>query len=328
MATSGPSDLGPVVDRNADALMSDDIEAFALTYDPDAQIRGPEGQVFHGRNGAAEFRSWRARVTAEFQMEALNEIVSGATLLREGTFRYPIGDAPLQNDAPTQDEDDWSQGRYAEAFTVRDGLIVEHLLYLDDPYAYRPPWDVGSPQPAIVRLADDGLMEGAVLDAGCGTGENALFLAERGHEVTGVDLSPVGILKARLKAVERRLSVRFISGDVIEHLSLSVTYDTVVDCGLLHILQPAERARYLDGLRKTLRPGGRFHIMGLSDKAIIDGPTHFARRDIEALFSSWQIEGITRDDFLLSPVEGLPPHPGAAWLATIRQPWATHKTGD
>ena len=47
-------------------------------------------------------------------------------------------------------------------------------------WAYRngvPPWDIGRAQPAIVRLAEEGLFAGDVIDVGCGTGENALYLA-------------------------------------------------------------------------------------------------------------------------------------------------------
>ena len=50
------------------------------------------------------------------------------------------------------------------------------------------PWDLGEPQPAIVRLAAHGGFAGSVLDAGCGTGENALHIASLGLPVLGVDV--------------------------------------------------------------------------------------------------------------------------------------------
>jgi 2-polyprenyl-3-methyl-5-hydroxy-6-metoxy-1,4-benzoquinol methylase len=65
-------------------------------------------------------------------------------------------------------------------------------------YAGKAPWDIGKPQPAFVNAADD--VKGSVLDAGCGTGDNALFLAERGHRVTGIDFLPVPIERAKKKA--------------------------------------------------------------------------------------------------------------------------------
>src|SRR5919109_2731980 len=73
--------------------------------------------------------------------------------------------------------------------------------YLDGP----APWDIGRPQPAIVRLAGEGAFAGAVLDAGCGTGENALHVASLGLHVLGVDVAETALAMARKKAAERRL---------------------------------------------------------------------------------------------------------------------------
>src|SRR5215470_1974320 len=67
-----------------------------------------------------------------------------------------------------------------------------------------PPWDIGRPQAAIVRLASAGAFAGAVLDAGCGTGENALLLAAlkspAGLSVIGVDVAQTALAIARQKA--------------------------------------------------------------------------------------------------------------------------------
>ena len=63
-------------------------------------------------------------------------------------------------------------------------------------YEGQAPWDIPRPQPVFVRLEDAGAITGSVLDVGCGTGENALFLASRGHEVLGLDFVPVAIERA------------------------------------------------------------------------------------------------------------------------------------
>jgi predicted RNA methylase len=65
------------------------------------------------------------------------------------------------------------------------------------------PWDTGQPQPAIVRLAADGGFAGAVLDAGCGTGENALHVASLGRPVLGFDVAETALAIARAKARDR-----------------------------------------------------------------------------------------------------------------------------
>src|SRR5262249_60345640 len=75
------------------------------------------------------------------------------------------------------------------------------------------PWDIGRPQPAFVRLADEGRLTGRLLDAGCGTGENALLAASRGADVTGIDVAPSAIARARAKAADRGLTARLAGGD-------------------------------------------------------------------------------------------------------------------
>ena len=111
--------------------------------------------------------------------------------------------------------------------------------------AYRdhlPPWDTGRPQPAFVRLADSGLLSGRVLDAGCGTGEHALLAAAHGATAMGVDLSALAIEKARGKAAERGLTARFEVADALHLARLGESFDTVIDSGLFHVFDDADRA--------------------------------------------------------------------------------------
>src|ERR1700704_3067996 len=83
--------------------------------------------------------------------------------------------------------------------------------------AGRPaPGDIGRPQPAFVRLADQGRLTGRLLDAGCGTGENTLLAATRGADVPGVDIAPAAIARAREKASGRGLTARFEVADVLD----------------------------------------------------------------------------------------------------------------
>ena len=75
------------------------------------------------------------------------------------------------------------------------------------------PWDIGRPQPAIVRLASAGGFVGAVLDAGCGTGENALHVASLGLPVLGIDLAETALAIAREKAHDRGIEVEFAAAE-------------------------------------------------------------------------------------------------------------------
>ncbi len=77
----------------------------------------------------------------------------------------------------------------------------------------RPPWDIDGPQKPFVAVADQ--IGGSILDAGCGTGENALWLASRGKTVTGIDFVEEAIQRAKQKAQERGLSATFLAKDVM-----------------------------------------------------------------------------------------------------------------
>ncbi|HPX74166.1 MAG TPA: class I SAM-dependent methyltransferase, partial [Methanoregulaceae archaeon] len=72
--------------------------------------------------------------------------------------------------------------------------------FFEQAYHGTPPWDIGRPQQEIVRLEETGQITGKVLDVGCGTGDNALFLAGCGHEVVGLDSVERAIEAAQRKA--------------------------------------------------------------------------------------------------------------------------------
>src|SRR5262249_36736935 len=83
----------------------------------------------------------------------------------------------------------------------------------ENAYAGKAPSDIGKPQRPFVAAANR--VTSPVLDAGCGTGDTALFFAERGHRVTGIDFVEEPIRRARLKAGERGLSVEFLVKDAL-----------------------------------------------------------------------------------------------------------------
>ena len=102
----------------------------------------------------------------------------------------------------------------------------------DASYADGPaPWDIGRPQPAIVRLAAQGGFAGTVLDVGCGTGDNALHLAALGLSVLGVDVAETALAIARQKADDRGLQVEFIAADAFHLDRLGRRFDSVLDAG-------------------------------------------------------------------------------------------------
>jgi cyclopropane fatty-acyl-phospholipid synthase-like methyltransferase len=183
-------------------------------------------------------------------------------------------------------------------------------------YAGTPPWDTGRPQPALQGLADAGLVRGRVLDAGCGTGEHALMAARLGLDATGVDTSTDAISCAEAKAAARGLTARFVVGDALELDRLGGRFDTVLDCGLFHVFGDDDRALYVASLRSVVPPGGRYFMLGFSDRVPGEiGPRRLTCGEIEASFADgWRVDSIE-----LATMEEATGRVAAvpAWLAAI-----------
>ena len=187
------------------------------------------------------------------------------------------------------------------------------------PGAAPPPWDIGRPQPAFLRLADRGLLSGRLRDAGCGTGEHVLLAAAHGAEAMGVDISPRAIAKARDKAAERGLPARFEVADVLNLGQLGMTFDTVIDSGVFHVFDDEDRARYVTSLASVLRPGGCCYLMCFSDREPGGwGPRRVRQDELRAAFSDgWDVTSIEADTFEVN--RGMPAPTVQAWLAAIRR---------
>jgi SAM-dependent methyltransferase len=188
----------------------------------------------------------------------------------------------------------------------------------DDSYAgASPPWDIGRPQPAFARLADAGALSGALLDAGCGTGEHTILAALHGARSLGVDVSPRAIETARRKSTERGVDVTFQVFDALHLDTLDRTFDTVVDSGLFHVFDDSARARYVTSTHAALRPDGHLHLMCFSDRQPGDwGPRRVTEDELRAAFGSgWRIDSLVADRFDINP--GLGTLAAEAWLADI-----------
>jgi SAM-dependent methyltransferase len=201
----------------------------------------------------------------------------------------------------------------------------------DGVYSGTPPWDIGRPQPAFARLAEGGLLSGQLLDAGCGTGENALLAAAHGAEVVGIDLSPRAIERARAKAADRGLPVRFEAGDVLHLGRLGRTFDTVIDSGVFHVFDDEDRPRYVASLASVLKPGGRCYLMCFSDRQPGTwGPRRVRREELTGSFGDgWSVVSIEPDEFEVNPaaadpgILGTPGGPDSpavqAWLGIFQR---------
>jgi SAM-dependent methyltransferase len=176
------------------------------------------------------------------------------------------------------------------------------------------PWDIERPQPAFVELAKAGELRGSVLDVGCRTGENALYLAGLGHEVWGVDSALAAIQKARSKSVQRGVRVNFRLVDALELRCLGKTFDTVIDSGLFQVFSDEDRIRFRESLAAVLLPGGTYFLLCFNEQETGEGPRRITQAEIRSSFQDgWTVNYIREARFETDI------HPGGAcaWLASI-----------
>lgn len=168
-------------------------------------------------------------------------------------------------------------------------------------YSGQAPWDVGKPQQVMEAVAEK--VVGSVLDAGCGTGENALFFASRGHEVTGFDFLEEPITQAKQKAADRGLAAKFVVQDALKLGQWTERFDNAIDSGLFHVFSDEDRAQYVHGLRTVLKPGGHLFLLCFSDETPgTQGPRRISQNELRAAFAQrWEIESIEPARFEVRP---------------------------
>ncbi len=121
-----------------------------------------------------------------------------------------------------------------------------------------PPW-VGQARSELVDLVESGdLLPGRAIDLGCGEGDNAIFLAQHGFQVTAVDFSPAAIAKAKAKARDAGADVDFLIDDLTQLANVSGEFDLLVDYGTFDDLSTKDRAAYVDQVRSLAKPAAKF----------------------------------------------------------------------
>lgn len=184
-------------------------------------------------------------------------------------------------------------------------------------YNGHAPWEIAGPQPSIVELEALGKIRGAVLDVGCGSGDIALFLAQQGHEVVGIDFVPSVLEIARKKATERGLSVKFLARDALELSSLGRRFDTIIDSATFHTFSDEHRYRYAESLKAVTSEDTVLHLLCFSDREpYVGGPRHISEAEIRDVFSNgWQVSSVREVRYTTHIV----PAGALAWLAEIRR---------
>ena len=132
-------------------------------------------------------------------------------------------------------------------------------------------------------------MKGSILDVGCGTGDNAIFFAQRGHLVYGIDIVEEALLRAKAKASALN--------------TLPMLFDNIVDSGLFHVFSDEDRRRYVQSLSGVLQAGGHLWLLCFSDlEPPGNGPRRVAPGELrEAFADGWEVASITPTRFATSP---------------------------
>jgi ubiquinone/menaquinone biosynthesis C-methylase UbiE len=146
-------------------------------------------------------------------------------------------------------------------------------------------WELGKPRPILREYVEKGLLKkGKALDICCGAGTNTVYLAEKGFEVAGIDISPTAIGYAEKKAAYANVHVSFKVQDFLELPFEDEEFDFVFDMGCFHHVKPEDRATFINGVHRVLKKRGIYMLTCFSYK---NGPAwnHFTRQQLIDLFS-------------------------------------------
>ncbi len=171
-------------------------------------------------------------------------------------------------------------------------------LFWDWMYLFKKtPWDTGITPPEIVAMIESGKVSiGRALDLGCGTGTNAIYLAQHGFTVTAIDVSRRAIALAKRKTRSAQLTdrVQLERGDVtrLRRWISSSSIDFAFDIGCFHNLKTEARQAYVAALTNVLKPGAFYMLYAFEPQADRAG---VGLDEIAALFDpAYQLEAMKR----------------------------------
>lgn len=149
------------------------------------------------------------------------------------------------------------------------------------------PWNEGRASRDLIALVKNKSFRGPALDICCGLGTNSIYLAKKGFEAIGIDISKRAIEIAKESAAKAKLPSKagFIVGDVVALKFPKESFGLVFDRGCLHHIHPEDRKKFIAGIKKVLKPGGKYHVTCFSE--LNDWPDYtFTKELIYGLFSN------------------------------------------
>lgn len=189
------------------------------------------------------------------------------------------------------------------------------LAFFNSVYKVIPPWEIGAPQPAMAALLASHPPADPILDLGCGSGDLAIYLAQLGHQVVGIDFVEAAIAGAREKAralpPEAAGRVSFQVADALQPSRLEQQFGAVVDSGFFHLFDPDQCDRLVDEIAAALLPHGRYYLHEFAiEFPVPNVPRQVTAEELQARFTAgkgWHILDIRSVEFLSRVA---PPVPG------------------
>jgi SAM-dependent methyltransferase len=201
---------------------------------------------------------------------------------------------------------------------------MDHAAWNESYASGQLPWDTGHPEPLLVGYVGSGRIAPCpALEVGAGTGTNAIWLAERGFDVLGIDVSPLAVERATSRLKGDTLRCRFAVGDFLAEPPGTGPFGFVFDRGCFHVFaQAEERARFAANVAAVLAPGGLWlSLLGSTEgPARTDGPPRRSAREIvEAIEPALAIVELRAAE--------LRDHDAKAWFCLSRRREAGMPTG-
>lgn len=157
-------------------------------------------------------------------------------------------------------------------------------------------WDVNRAQPDLIGLVKQGKLNGqTILDIGCGSGDNAIYLATQGFSVTGIDYAAKGIQLAKMRAEKVRQKINFYVADAFSLNQFDKQFDIVIDYGLYHNIPLEKIDLYLTNVKRVLKPNGQFIIQSFGESSPKSkfGPRQVTELELRQIFKApWKIQEI------------------------------------
>ena len=182
-----------------------------------------------------------------------------------------------------------------------------------------PPWDSGRPSNELIRVVEaEHINPCRAIELGCGTGTNAVWLAQHGFDVTAVDLVPLAIEQAIDRAAKAGVKIRFLSLDLLSLPDLGAPFDFLFDRGCYHAVRRENATGYLDAIDRLLRPGATALILAGNAKEPLDpGPPVVSEDELRSELGS-RFEIVALREFRFDAILGTDVKP-LAWSCLLQK---------